>query len=409
VCGRTDAELTAAKSIEGLRLEETDTAGRDLLELEYRIGAFEERPAFTALRFALRDRNGQPTGTCSVAAPVADAALARSECERLMKLDRWSRLDALAIRQELLDEWGLTLADGTSGPPLDRDDRVAAALAERDEARASAARLEQELAEERRERDSLRADSERAEQRGRELDGAIAAERARSEELEQSLGRSEARVDELQSELTCVKEELEEHMRRAELLDAVASAVETKRPTWGANPQRALSAALAGLTEWQGVLKQTVRTIGSEGRWDAAVAWCPGAPSGVASMRCAAIWLRDDAAMAAFETLAWQHLENGSAAELGRARSRMATTCLLELESAEDSLLRAAAADGMASALVVPIAAEGETIAMLGCFSHAPAQDAELMVSLDAIALQLGTIAQLIKLADAPRWRVGRA
>src|SRR5262249_59395865 len=44
ICGRTDAELTAAGSIEGLRLEETDTTEREPLELEYRIGAFEERP-----------------------------------------------------------------------------------------------------------------------------------------------------------------------------------------------------------------------------------------------------------------------------------------------------------------------------------------------------------------------------
>ena len=63
-----------------------------------------------------------------------------------MRLDRWRRLDAFAIRQELLEEWGLTLTDGSSGPPLDRDERVAAALVERDEALATAARLEEELA-----------------------------------------------------------------------------------------------------------------------------------------------------------------------------------------------------------------------------------------------------------------------
>ena len=147
VCGRTDAELTAAASIEGLRLEDKDTAGREPLELEYMIGAFEERPAFAALRFALRDGDGHPTAICGVAAPLAEAALARSECERLMRIDRWRRLDAFAIRQELLEEWGLTLADGSSGPPLDRDDRVAAVLVERDEALASAARLEEELLE----------------------------------------------------------------------------------------------------------------------------------------------------------------------------------------------------------------------------------------------------------------------
>jgi hypothetical protein len=30
------------------------------------------------------------------------------------------------------------------------------------------------------------------------------------------------------------------------------------------------------------------------------------------------------------------------------------------------------------------------------------------MVSLEAIALQLGATAQLLKLADVPRWRMGR-
>ena len=87
VCGHTDAELTASSSIEGMRLEDADIAGSEPLELEYLIGAFEERPAFAALRFALRDGDGQPTATCSVAAPLAEAALARSECDRLMRLD----------------------------------------------------------------------------------------------------------------------------------------------------------------------------------------------------------------------------------------------------------------------------------------------------------------------------------
>lgn len=137
--------------------------------------------------------------------------------------------------------------------------------------------------------------------------------------------------------------------------------------------------------------------------------WCPSDPSGIISMRCGAIWMRDPAALAGFETLAWKHVENASTAEFGRARSRMATACLLELASAEDSLLTAAAAEGMNSALLVPVSAGGEMIAMLALLSrtHA-APNADLMVSLDAIAMQLGAIAQLIKLADAPRWRMGR-
>jgi PAS domain-containing protein len=405
VCGRTDAELTAAGSIEGLRLEETDTAGREPLELEYRIDAFEERPAFAALRFALRDGDGQPTATCSVAAPLAEASLARSECERLMRIDRWGRLDAFAIRQELLDEWGLTLADGSSGPPLDRDDRVAAALVERDEALATAARLEEELLKEGEQRGSLRAESERAARRADELDGAVAAEQARSDELEQSLVRAEARVSELEAELTAVRAELEEHLLGA--LEAGASAPESNGLKWGTGSQRALAAALVGLTEWQSVLKHAVGMLGSEGGWDATIAWCPDEPRG--SMRCGAIWMRDPTGLATLETRTWKHRPDASTAEFGRARNRMAATCLIELQSAEDPLLRAAAAEGMGSALLVPISNGGETIAMLELLSRTDtAPNAELMVSLEAIALQLGAIAQLLKLADVPRWRMGR-
>jgi PAS domain-containing protein len=407
VCGRTDAELTAAGSIEGLRLEETDAAAREPLELEYRIGAFEERPAFAALRFALRDGDGQPTATCSVAAPLAEASLARSECERLMRIDRWRRLDAFAIRQELLDEWGLTLADGSSGPPLDRDDRVAAALLERDEALAKATQLEEELLKEHEQRDSLRAESQLATQRADELDVAVAAEQARSDGLEQSRVCAEARVSELEAELTTVQTELEEHLRRAEALEAAASEPESNGLKWGTGSQLALCAALVGLTEWRSVLKHAVDALGSEGGWDATIAWCPDEPRG--SMRAGAIWMRDPAGLATLETRTWQHRQDASRAEFGRARNRMAPTCLLELQSAEDPLLRAAGAGGMGSALLVPISNGGETIAMLELLSRtATAPNAELMASLEAIALQLGAIAQLLKLADVPRWQMGR-
>ncbi len=407
VQGRTDAELTPAGSMEGMRLEEEALTGREPLDLEYLIGAFEERPAFVALRFALRDSEGRPTATCSVAAPVAQAALARSECERLMRLDRWGRLDAVAIRQELLDEWGLTLADGTSGPPLDRDDRVAAALLERDEALAAATRLEEELASEREQLGSLRAESERAARRAEELDGAARAEAARSGELEQSLGRAEARVGELEAELESVRAELEQQLVSEQTGEPGASTPDGDGLSWGTDSQRALTAALVGLTEWRTVLKSTVDVLGSEGGWDATVAWCAERPQG--SMRCGASWLRDPAGLAAFQSQTWKHVADAATAEFGRARNRMATTCLLDLQSAEDPLLREAAAQGLGSALLVPVRDGGETIAMLELFSRtATAPSPELMVSLEAIALQLGATAQLLRLADVPRWRTGR-
>jgi hypothetical protein len=64
----------------------------------------------------------------------------------------------------------------------------------------------------------------------------------------------------------------------------------------------------------------------------------------------------------------------------------------------------------MGSALLVPIRdGGGETIAMLELLSRtATAPNPELMPSLEAIALQLGATAQLLRLADVPRWRTGR-
>jgi PAS domain-containing protein len=409
ILGHTDIELTAARSIEGLRLEEKGTAGREPLELEYMIGAFEERPAFAALRFALRDGDGHPTAICGVAAPLPEASLARSECERLMRIDRWRRLDAFAIRQELLDEWGLTLADGSSGPPLDRDDRVAAVLVERDEALATAARLEEELAKEHEQRDTLRAESEIAARRADELDGEVTAEHARADELKQSLAEAESRVTELRGELTTVRAELEQHVEHEHELEAAVSTPPKNDEglEWATTAQRAFSAALGGLTEWRSILEHAVETLGAEGGWDATVAWCRDDTRG--SMRCGSIWMRDPAGLEAFQTRTWHHRKDLTSAEFGRARNRMATTCVLELRSAEDPLLRAAAEDGMGSALLVPVNDNGETIAMLELLSRTDtAPNAELMVSLEAIALQLGVVAQLLKLADVPRWRMGR-
>jgi hypothetical protein len=87
----------------------------------------------------------------------------------------------------------------------------------------------------------------------------------------------------------------------------------------------------------------------------------------------------------------------------------MATTCLLDLQSAEDPLLRAAAADGIGSAMLVPISDGGNTIAMLELLSRgATTPNPELVVSLDAIALQLGALARLLKFTDDREWRLGR-
>ena len=285
-------------------------------------------------------------------------------------------------------------------------DRVAAVVAERDEARATVARLEQELSGEREQRGSLRDESERARARVQELDRVVAAEQARAAELEQSRVRAEARVGELEVELVDVRAGLEEHQQGADPLEAASSAPKSSRPKWGTGSQRALSAALVGLTEWRSVLTHAVDTLGSEGGWDATIAWCPDGRRG--SMTCGALWMRDPAALATFRNRTWKDRADASTAEFGRACNGMAATCVLELQSAEDPLLRAAAAEGMGSVLLVPIGDGDEMIAMLELLSRTTtAPDAELVVSLEAIALQLGAVAQLLNFADVPRWRLG--
>ena len=82
VYGKTDAHLSPKESIEGLRLRANDPVPMEPLELEYTVAAFDGIPAFAVLRFALRNDDGQPTAVCSVAAPLSQARIARSECER---------------------------------------------------------------------------------------------------------------------------------------------------------------------------------------------------------------------------------------------------------------------------------------------------------------------------------------
>jgi len=711
VCGQTDAELSPAESMDGVRLRANDLASEEPLELEYTVPAVEGRPAFAVLRFAVRDDDGQPIASCAVAAPLTQAELARAEGERLMRIAAWSRLDESGIREALLDDWGLAPVRRTAEVVLQPSsvegfsangdgDQVAAIAAGHQAALASLARADQQLAEERRQVAALREDSLVAARRTRELLGSVAAEQARRAELERSLARAEARLAELDSErvaevsraeertaeavarerqtvetirgeladaqgeldrvrraaaeaptidelereraradeaqvaanqacaeaeataaaldaerrkvetlraevqaaeqadveaqsalekareevrrahedaaassaalageqqkvaelseevrrahedaaassaalageqqkvaelseevrrahedaaassaalageqqkvaelseeLTAVRGELdrvqpvavaaagaptpeqleqervraeragaglEEERARAE--QAVASAeqaearaaalatqVDAERHTvealrselsatrqeldrlqaqvlrnaedvapagdaaeaveaaesaspsgaWDAASQRELSAALTGVSDWRAVLERAVKTLGPNGGWEAAGAWCPDSRRG--SIECVAMWTRGDADLGTFETQAWQHRRDVLGAEFGAAWNRSEPTCLLELETAGDALLRAAASQGLRRALLMPIRDGVRTISMIELLSSSPAQaDSELMLALDGIALQLGQISQLLNFAAKPHWHFGR-
>ena len=71
-------------------------------------------------------------------------------------------------------------------------------------------------------------------------------------------------MSELEAELTAVRAELEEHLLPAEPLEAAAPAPESDGLKWVVGSQRALSAALVGVTEWRSVLNHAVDTLGSE-------------------------------------------------------------------------------------------------------------------------------------------------
>ena len=103
------------------------------------------------LRFPVGDAKGVPTLVCGVAAPSSEANVARSEAARLLRIERWSRLDAESVRAEMLAEWGVlpdargrTASPTSSGEPAsgatDREQQAAVAEARAERATAVAER-----------------------------------------------------------------------------------------------------------------------------------------------------------------------------------------------------------------------------------------------------------------------------
>jgi hypothetical protein len=233
VCGKADDELAPGQSIEGLRLRDGHDPKREPLEFEYTVDTGGDRPPFAVLRFALRDNEAKPTAVCGIAAPLPRAHLARSECARLMRLVGWVASDEKQICAELIAEWGLIPADESAvalaPPPAKPEsktgdagdaDQFAAMAAELDAALETSARLDQELAEERRQVMVLRESSVLSARRAQDMFRTVTAERARSATLEESLANAEAKTAELEQARSALEQEIER-------LRAVASAALT--------------------------------------------------------------------------------------------------------------------------------------------------------------------------------------
>jgi PAS domain S-box-containing protein len=114
--GRTDAELPTREAVDGPRVQYTADGVDEPIQLEYVVPAFEGRPALVALRFVMQDPDGHPVGICGVAAPLNEAHRAREEAARLMRVERWARIDPGAVRAEVLEEWGVARGDAGSEP-----------------------------------------------------------------------------------------------------------------------------------------------------------------------------------------------------------------------------------------------------------------------------------------------------
>jgi PAS domain S-box-containing protein len=246
--GRTDAELPPAETVDGPRVHEREDDVEEPLQLEYFVGPYQGRDALVVLRFPVGDAKGVPTLVCGVAAPSSDASVARSEAARLLRVERWSRLDAESVRAEMLAEWGvLPDARGRPAPApssageaafgaTDREQQAAVAEARAERATAVAERdaalsANEELAGELKAAQSRLAELERKIADGDvERGDAEVALAARAADLDRALGRERDRAEELERTLTLVRERLGD--------DAEAARTEVKRARADADAAR---------------------------------------------------------------------------------------------------------------------------------------------------------------------------
>ena len=260
--GRTEAELPPAETVDGPRAQEREEGVEEPLQLEYMVGPFQARDPFVVLRFPVGDRQGVPTLVCGVAAPSSEAHVARSEAARLLRVERWSRLDAESVQAELLAEWGL-LPDArgraASPPPAaapapasaEQEAAFAEARAERATAvaeRDTALNANEKLTTELQAAQGRMAELERALQAAREDGQGGDAETKLAEqaaELDRALTRERGRAEELERTLELVRQRLgdDAEAARAEVqrarADADAARTEVERARADAEATRA--------------------------------------------------------------------------------------------------------------------------------------------------------------------------
>ena len=266
-----------------------------------------------------------------------------------------------------------------------------AALAERDAALATNAELLRELEEERQALAALRRASDSAAAHAAELASAVQRERSRTDELVQALAPGAARQEPV--------EDPGADPSGAQSSPAVPAPPnpETPRPgpDWPASGQRELVSSLAAASGWRAGLEEALGMLGSAGGWDVVRAWVPDEPG---TLRCTAMWtalggLSDGEPPAAGEPRA----NPGSL--LAHAIHSPSVIWLTDIEATDDERLRASAAHGMSSVVLLPIRDGGAPIGMLELLTHTRIEpDPRLALALEAAALQLGRFADRLRL-----------
>ena len=165
--------------------------------------------------------------------------------------------------------------------------------------------------------------------------------------------------------------------------------------SWQPTAKRTLAASLARESVWRNVLKETVQVLGSEGGWDTVTAWLPDESDGLG---CAATW-GAHRGLDRFEALTWEAGLKRDGSLLDQALQAPHLTWLTDIDAVDDERLQTAAAHGMSSALLLPVRNGASTIGLLELLTHDSIEpDAQIALSLEASALQLGRFGHLLSL-----------
>jgi len=244
-----------------------------------------------------------------------------------------------------------------------------------------------------------------------ELESEVESDRAKAGEADAATAELEDQIEERESEPAPAAkaedteaddgdDDPETAMPAAELarLDAVSDGPHAQNGSgvsWQPTAKRTLAASLARESVWRNVLKETVQVLGSEGGWDTVTAWLPDESD---RLGCAATWTAHRG-LDRFEALTWDAAPKRNGTLLDQALQAPHLTWLTDIDAVDDERLQTAAAHGMSSALLLPVRNGASTIGLLELLTHDSIEpDAQIALSLEASALQLGRFGHLLSL-----------